>query len=589
MSYQIGGMEDYRRAETLPISTINRGYEPVDDDPNDDKSVADRLREDFLTGKTGAGSPEHADIRRNALKKALLSQEQTRNNASLVCGMTPEARRQLGFTFLLIGSSISGTICHSLETSFIGHLGKDSMAARSITFSIMAYFYGISSMWSAISTKIGRAVGADDNVAIGKYFKMAVYLAFGSGVFTWSLLYPLGPLMMRTIYTLPKPTYDLAWPYMYIHAMGQPLDYLNSVGRSVLQGLQQLKYYVLMSFLDGLASGLSNYVAINVLGYGINGSAAVHVMRQVIFIFLIYGYLYRFFKEKERNSGTETLMKDANGNMKANKIDVRGAVVRWSDWSIFSKHSFYLLIAGYFGVADQQVNTILIAKMGSVDLAGNSLIGTMMSYPYIFSSAFGTVISTLGSKYIGARDDRSYLKLGLTMIILSGIIGAVLGVVVVFFADDLLRFFTNEQDVIDIIKPVFPVIVPYIAAGMVRSVMYGMAWAMQEFAYMAVIEGVSTACYIPLCLYAKLGTCASCEISLKTLMEISLICGLLRTVGITWLTLYKIPKRLRELKHVEETMGSEKAYVPCRAVPYLYPPICLPIYLPATLHVSLTG
>ena len=34
----------------------------------------------------------------------------------------------------------------------------------------------------------------------------------------------------------------------------------------------------------------------------------------------------------------------------------------------------------------------------------------------------------------------------------------------------------------DIIKPVFPVIVPYIAAGMVRSVMYGMAWAMQEFA-----------------------------------------------------------------------------------------------------------
>ena len=45
---------------------------------------------------------------------------------------------------------------------------------------------------------------------------------------------------------------------------------------------------------------------------------------------------------------------------------------------------------------------------------------------------------------------------------------------------------------------------------------------------MAFIEGVSTACYIPMCLYAKYGTCASCTISLKTLMEISLACGLMQ-------------------------------------------------------------
>ena len=104
-----------------------------------------------------------------------------------------------------------------------------------------------------------------------------------------------------------------------IHAAAQPLDYLNSVGRSCLQGLsaapsfpslgsnlrrdrslwlgslagccpglrQQLKYYVLMHFLDGIATGFTNWVAINVLGFGINGSATVHVMRQFLFIGLI--------------------------------------------------------------------------------------------------------------------------------------------------------------------------------------------------------------------------------------------------------------------------------------------------------------
>ena len=59
------------------------------------------------------------------------------------------------------------------------------------------------------------------------------------------------------------------------------------------------------------------------------------------------------------------------------------------------------------------------------------------------------------------------------------------------------------SDVIDVIKPVFPIVVPYIAAGMVRSVMYGMAWAMQEFGYIAFFEGISTCVYIPMCLYAR--------------------------------------------------------------------------------------
>ena len=42
-------------------------------------------------------------------------------------------------------------------------------------------------------------------------------------------------------------------------------------------------------------------------------------------------------------------------------------------------------------------------------------------------------------------------------------------------------------------------------------------------------------------------------------MEISLVCGLIRTVLISWLCLYRIPARLREMKRVEEELGTEKA------------------------------
>jgi len=46
----------------------------------------------------------------------------------------------------------------------------------------------------------------------------------------------------------------------------------------------------------------------------------------------------------------------------------RGSKIEWSDWNIFSRHSFYLLLGGYFGVADQQVNTICECSNGRLGL-----------------------------------------------------------------------------------------------------------------------------------------------------------------------------------------------------------------------------
>ena len=42
------------------------------------------------------------------------------------------------------------------------------------------------------------------------------------------------------------------------------------------------------------------------------------------------------------------------------------------------------------------------------------------------------------------------------------------------------------------------------------------------------------------------------NITLKTPMEISLTCGLIRTVLVAWLCLYKVPARLRAIKKADE-------------------------------------
>jgi Na+-driven multidrug efflux pump len=92
-------------------------------------------------------------------------------------------------------------------------------------------------MWAAISTKIGRAVGAKDYAAIGKYFKMAARLGIGSAFGSMAIIYPFGPTVMKHLYLEGKPhVYKLAVECLYIITFGMSLDYLCGVGSGVVQG-----------------------------------------------------------------------------------------------------------------------------------------------------------------------------------------------------------------------------------------------------------------------------------------------------------------------------------------------------------------
>lgn len=130
-------------------------------------------------------------------------------------------------------------------------------------------------------------------------------------------------------------------------------------------------------------------------------------------------------------------------------------------------------VQGYAEKIDSQLSAILVARLGTVDMAGNTLIWTMTNYPYVFSGAFGTAITTLGSKYLGERNSTRYQQMAIVLILVSLLLGIIVGGATLFFADDLLNLFTNEPDIKAIIIPVLPVFVPYMTLSMVRNVMGG--------------------------------------------------------------------------------------------------------------------
>jgi hypothetical protein len=160
--YRVGGMEDYRRLELNPaVNTVGLAQADADSD----KARVDRLRSDFRANIARGGNRDHAEVKLGALSRSLLSSEQVRANESLWCGMTPEARRQLGFTILLIMVSLNYTFMSTLEQRFVGHIGKDAMAAKSISYTMMGYFSGISCVrlsCSRVSAAAGRFIWPEE-------------------------------------------------------------------------------------------------------------------------------------------------------------------------------------------------------------------------------------------------------------------------------------------------------------------------------------------------------------------------------------------------------------------------------------------
>jgi Na+-driven multidrug efflux pump len=68
--------------------------------------------------------------------------------------------------------------------------------------------------------------------------------------------------------------------------------------------MQQLKYYCFLGLFEGTYQGFSNWLAINVLGWGVAGSAIAHVSRKVCLFILIYGYLWWLFKQEGKSNYT---------------------------------------------------------------------------------------------------------------------------------------------------------------------------------------------------------------------------------------------------------------------------------------------
>lgn len=158
----------------------------------------------------------------------------------------------------------------------------------------------------------------------------------------------------------------------------------------------------------------------------------------------------------------------------------------------------YLLAAGYVDLAVSSVAGVLTARLSAADAAANHIVARVQSYPLIFTGALATVSTTLGSRYLGEREQSRFVQLGVALLSWAGVLAIACGLCLGFFLHPIYGFFTDDTQMLRLLEPTAAVLPLFIAAQLINAVTGGLVLAAQEWVWLPVISSLSLCLvYVP--------------------------------------------------------------------------------------------
>lgn len=351
-----------------------------------------------------------------------------RNNQEMRMG------QQLRLTALLaipaILAQFASVMLQYIDASMVGNLGANPSASIGLVSTstwIMAGF--AMAVCSGFSVQVAHRCGAKDFEGARALMRQG---------FTSALVFGLFISILGTMISGPLPGWlggdpvirDDASAYFRIYSMFMPVMTIGFCSNACLQASGNMKVpsilYITMAVLDVAF----NYLFIYVLGWGVPGAAMGTGIAESIMAVVSISYAVTCSKELriigEKGSFVPTArgMKDAfgiTGPLWLQNVVMRGAFI---------------------------VATIIVAPLGPVAVAANSLAITAESFCYMPGYGFEESATTLVGQCLGAaRKDlaRKFAKINISM---GALIMTVLGVLMYIFAPQLMDMLTNDPDVI---------------------------------------------------------------------------------------------------------------------------------------------
>lgn len=320
---------------------------------------------------------------------------------------------------------------NAADTVIVGRFaGEQALAAvgatGSLCFLLISLFNGLS---IGSNVLIARYLGAKNHDHVKKAVHTAITLAGISGILLSGLGFFLSKPMLQLMST-PSDIIDLSELYMRIYFFGTFFGLIYNFGASILRAKGDTKRPLYFLGISGVTNVVLNMLFVIVFDMSVAGVAIATVISQAISTVLV----------------CITLMKEQDStHLNLKELGVDGEMA----WNIIKIG----VPAGIQGMVFSLSNVVVQSSINSFDsstiVAGNSAGANIENFVYIGVMAFTQACITFTSQNIGAGNYKRVKNIFTTTMILTIIASGTLGLLVTYFGEFFLGFYTSEAAVIE--------------------------------------------------------------------------------------------------------------------------------------------
>ena len=334
-------------------------------------------------------------------------------------------------------AQISATVMFFIDASMVGHLGAKATAAIGLVETTTWLLGGLASAANmGFSVQVAHFIGANDFKAARRVLRQSLVCCF-----LWSLMLSLASIAVHSY--LPywlggseEIAHDASLYFMIIGVCGIFFQ-MEGLAGSMLKCSGNMKIPSALNILMCVLDVVFNYFFIYVLNMGVMGAAlGTGVAELITALLMLYFLLWRSKMLHLVNRDEED---DANDRSFRPTADIVHTAFK-----IGAPMGFQHMLMG----GAQVVSTIIVAPLGTIAIAANSLAITVESLCYMPGYGIAEAATTLVGQSIGAGQ-RLLTKSFAYMSVALGIgVMTLMGILMWVFAPEMMTLMSPVEEII---------------------------------------------------------------------------------------------------------------------------------------------
>ena len=335
-------------------------------------------------------------------------------------------------------AQISATVMFFIDYAMVGHLGEKATASVGLVETTTWLMGGLGmAVNMGFSVQVAHFIGANDFESARRVLRQSLTCSL-----IWSLVLSLAAVAIHSY--LPfwlggtaDIAHDASLYFMYIGVFGIFFQ-MEGLAGSMLKCSGNMKIPSALNIMMCCLDVAFNYCFIYILDLGVVGAAYGTGLAELVtaalmmYFLLVRSDMLRLFERKEER-----------GKWKENSFRPTGDVVRTA-FKIGAPMGLQHLLMG----SAQIVSTIIVAPLGTVAIAANSMAITVESLCYMPGYGIAEAATTLVGQGIGAGQrllTRSFacLSVGLGMAVMT-----FMGVLMFIFAPELMAIMSPVEQIV---------------------------------------------------------------------------------------------------------------------------------------------